>query len=146
MKGFPGVKAYQDYCRANVIEKGYILLNPVTKHKVFCQDWELFNEIKTNMKEDPSYWEVYQEAKRNKDWESDIIKEVKFYNRTKSNMCKHAIDYRIQGRGSMCFKLSSILFFNWILDNNLFNIVKCCIPVHDESNVECPTNIAEKVS
>lgn len=146
MKGFPGVKAYQDYCRANVVQKGYILLNPVTKHKVFCKDWELFNEISNEMQNDPSYWAVYNQAKKDKEWDSDIIREVRFYNRTKSEMCKHAIDYKIQGRGSMCFKLASIYFFNWIMRNNLFNVVKLCIPVHDETNAECPTEIADKVS
>ena len=61
-----------------------------------------------------------------------IVAEVKHYYKRKTASEKQAIDYRIQGRGSMCFKLSAIKFFNYILKNNLFGIVKCCIPVHDK--------------
>jgi len=31
------------------------------------------------------------------------------------------------------------------VDNGYFNIVKLCIPVHDETNVEAPKEIAETV-
>ena len=40
MKGFPGVKKYQDYCRKEVVNKGYILMNPVTKHRAHIEDWD----------------------------------------------------------------------------------------------------------
>lgn len=46
----------------------------------------------------------------------------------------------------MCFKLSSILLFKWIIKNNYQNIVKICIPVHDELNLEAPDSIAEEVA
>lgn len=45
----------------------------------------------------------------------------------------------------MCFKLSAIKFFNWLRKNNLLFIVKYCVPVHDEHNVEAPDDIAEEV-
>lgn len=46
----------------------------------------------------------------------------------------------------MCFKLSSILLFNWIVSNNYQNIVKMCVPVHDEFNLECPAEMADEVA
>ena len=51
----------------------------------------------------------------------------------------------IQNRGACAFKLSSIKFFNWIIQNNYQNIVKMCIPAHDEFLIECPENMAELV-
>ena len=33
MNGFKGVTAYQDLCRKDVMDKGYLLLNPITKNK-----------------------------------------------------------------------------------------------------------------
>lgn len=51
----------------------------------------------------------------------------------------------IQNRGACCFKLASIKFFNWIVQNNYQNIVKMCVPVHDEFNIECPEEMAEEV-
>ncbi len=146
MKGFPGVKAYQDYCRKDVIDKGYILLNPITKHKSFFYNWPRVEQIRNEMRDNPYYWEEYRAAKKEGDYMSDIVQDTRFFFKEKSQMEKNAIDYRIQGRGSMCFKLSSIYFFKWIIKNNLFDIVKCCIPVHDESNVEAPEEMAETVS
>lgn len=52
----------------------------------------------------------------------------------------------IQSRGSAIFKIAAINFFNWIVQNNLFNKVKMCIPVHDEFNIEAPEDIAEEVA
>lgn len=38
------------------------------------------------------------------------------------------------------------MLFDWVVDNGYFNIVKFCIPVHDEINVECPKEMAQEVS
>lgn len=46
----------------------------------------------------------------------------------------------------MCFKLSGIFLFKWIIKNNLQNKVKICIPVHDEFNIEAPEDMAEEVA
>ena len=46
----------------------------------------------------------------------------------------------------MCFKFASIKLFRWICENNYQNIVKMCVPVHDEFNLECPKEIAEEVT
>ena len=130
MKGFPGVKKYQDYCRMSVMRDGYILLNPITKHKAFIYDFDELKEVQEKMK-DPEYWKEYR-YERDNYVQDGIVAEVKHYYKRKTASEKQAIDYRIQGRGSMCFKLSAIKFFNYILKNNLFGIVKCCIPVHDK--------------
>ena len=41
MKTFQGIKRYQAYCRKVVMEKGYILMNPVFKHRahIFDAEW-----------------------------------------------------------------------------------------------------------
>lgn len=44
----------------------------------------------------------------------------------------------------MCFKLSGILLFKWIVKNNYQSIVKLCVPAHDEWDCECPANMAEE--
>ena len=36
--------------------------------------------------------------------------------------------------------------FKWVVDNGYFNIVKFCIPAHDEINIEAPESIAEEVA
>lgn len=46
MNGFPGVKLYQFKQRKFVMENGYILLNPKTRHKAFIYDYADLCEIK----------------------------------------------------------------------------------------------------
>lgn len=46
----------------------------------------------------------------------------------------------------MTFKLAMIKLFNWVIDNKYQNIVKFCAFVHDETNIECPEEMAEEVA
>lgn len=45
--------------------------------------------------------------------------------------------------GACITKLACVKFFNWIVDNNLFNIVKLVAVVHDEICIEYPKNISK---
>ena len=144
MKGFPGVKRYQDFCRKDVMQKGYILLNPITRHKAYIFDFEELKSIEKRF-QDEGFWEYYNEMKGTYP-ECDTVKDVKHYFKRKSASEKQSINYRIQGAGAMCFKLFSIKLFNWLKKNNLLFTVKYCIPVHDEANLEAPEEISEQVA
>ena len=144
MQGFPGVRDYQDYCRMAVMRDGYILENPVTGHKAFIENWNELSVLQEEMK-DGEFWEEYR-AMKAVDPSSDICMRVRSYYRQKAELEKASINYRIQNRGSMCSKLAGILFFNYILKNNLQNKVKICLQAHDEWNVEAPEEIAEEIA
>ena len=143
MEGFPGIKRYQDYCRAAVMRDGYILLNPLTGHRAHIYDAEELKETHNKMQE-PGFWEYYQNV-RKRNPQDEIVQEVKHYMQRKAASEKQSINYRIQNRGAMCFKLSSIKLFNWIVDHKLIDKVKMCVPAHDEFNLECPAAIKEQV-
>ena len=131
MKGFPGVKKYQDFCRKDVMEKGYILLNPKTGHKAYIYDYEELMDIKKQMSSPEWSWEEYRNLKMN-DPNNPKVQMVRRYFKRKSSSEKQSINYRIQGTGALCFKLASILLFKYLRDNNLLFKVKFCIPVHDK--------------
>lgn len=143
MEGFPGIKRYQDYCRMAVMRDGYILLNPLTGHRAHIYDAEELKETRSKMQE-PGFWEYYQNA-RKRNPQDEIVQEVRHYMQRKAASEKQSINYRIQNRGAMCFKLSSIKLFNWIVDHKLIDKVKMCVPAHDEFNLECPVAIKEQV-
>ena len=143
MEGFPGIKRYQDYCRMAVMRDGYILLNPLTGHRAHIYDAEELKETHRKMQE-PGFWEYYQNA-RKRNPQDEIVQEVRHYMQRKAASEKQSINYRIQNRGAMCFKLSSIKLFNWIVDHKLIDKVKMCVPAHDEFNLECPAAIKEEV-
>lgn len=144
MNGFKGVKAYQDYCRKDVMEKGYILLNPITGHKAYIYDFADLKRIQDKF-DDPAFWQYYREMKKSNP-SCKTVQDVKRYFKRKSASEKQSINYRIQGTGALCFKLASIYFFNYLLKENLLFKVKYCIPVHDEINAEAPQEIATLIA
>lgn len=144
MKGFPGVSRYQDFCRADVMRKGYILLSPVTGHKSYIPDWEFLHSMQIEMKEDPDFWDNYRYDKSHK-IQSDLVYNVRRYFKLKSQYEKASINYRIQGAGALCFKLASIKLFRYLESNNLLFIVKYCVPAHDELNIECPKEMTKDI-
>ena len=138
MKGFPGMKDYQDYCRKDVMERGYIQMNNVTGAKCFAHDWDQLSKIKEEMA-DHSFWKLFRN-------DPFLMDDFKYYKKRQEELGKQSINYRIQNRGACCFKLATMIFFNWIVKHKLLGIVKMCIPVHDEMNVEAPDNIANNVA
>lgn len=144
MTGFPGIYKYQQYCRKEVLCKGYILMNPVLGHRAHIYDgeWQKRMFLKTLSREDMSYyWQMRKESPN-----CDTVREMKRFNTRKSTSEKQSINYRIQNRGACCMKLALIKFFNWIVSKNYQDIVKICALVHDEINVECPKSLEEEVS
>lgn len=144
MATFSGIKRYQDYCRKVVMEKGYILMNPVFKHRAHIFDAEWMFRMQRKFKEE-GFWPYYNEMKRDAP-SCETVQSVKKYFKRKSDSERQSINYRIQNRGACCFKLAMIKLFNWIKSNNYLNVVKICTVVHDEINLEAPEAIAEEVS
>ena len=144
MESFPGIKAYQDYCKQSVFKDGYILICPQTGHKAYFDYIDKLIEIQQMMRQ-KNFWEKYKFEKRNYP-DSEYVKNVKFFYKTKTQYEIAATNYRIQGRGAVIFKLSMIYFWNYIINNNLINIVKLLIPPYDECNIECPEEMADKIS
>lgn len=144
MEAFPGIKRYQDYCRRDIMAKGYILMNPVVKHRAHIFDYPVLKKTMDKMN-DRSFMDYYWDMKKHSPY-CDTVQEVKKFNVRKSASERQAINYRIQNRGACCFKLASIKFFNWIVQHNYQNIVKMCAPVHDEWNIECPESMKDEVA
>lgn len=92
MEGFPGIKRYQDYCRAAVMRDGYILLNPLTGHRAHIYDAEELKETHNKMQE-PGFWEYYQNV-RKRNPQDKIVQEVRHYMQRKAASEKQSINYR----------------------------------------------------
>ena len=143
MKGFNGLKRYQDFRRKDWVDKGYILINPVTGHKAFIYDYSALMEDKKWM--NSLDWNYYREMKK-EDPSCYTVQRVKNYFKRKADTDKQSGNYPIQGTGAIIFRVAATYFWYEILNHNWFNIVKMCIPVHDEFDVEAPKEIAEEVA
>lgn len=144
MKAFPGIKRYQDYCRREVMRRGYILMNPVLGHRahIYDAEWQQRMQEKLSDREFMSYyWQMRKESPY-----CDTVMEVRKFNMRKSSSERQSINYRIQNRGACCFKLASIKLFNWIVSHGYQDKVKMCVPAHDEWNLECPESMKDEVA
>lgn len=94
MLGFPGIKRYQDYCRAAVMRDGYILLNPLTGHRAHIYDAEELQETHEKMLK-PGFWEYYQNARKSNP-RDEIVQEVRHYMQRKAASEKQSINYRME--------------------------------------------------
>lgn len=119
MSGFDGLCRYQKNQRDFVNRYGYIILNKLglRAHIYDFSDWEYLKQ--NNPRE---------------------------YRQRKAASEKQAINYKIQGSGAAMWKLAMVKIFNYIKKNNYLNIVKLCVPVHDEVNLEAPENIADEIA
>lgn len=144
MSGFTGLKKYQDFRRKDWFDKGYILLNPLTGHKAFIYDWETLKQYQQDFKAE-GFWDKYRELKQHSP-KAEEVQKVKTFFKRKSDSEKQSINYPIQATGSMCLRYSMIAFWDYIVKNNLQNVVKICVAPYDEINCEAPEAIAEDVA
>lgn len=143
MSGFSGLKRYQDFRRKDWLDKGYILLNPLTGHKVHIYDFE-------DLKEDQKWlktldWDYYREMKKS-DPSCYTVQRVKNFFKKRSTWDRKSINFPIQATGSMCLRVSLINFFEYLRKNDLLFKVLICVTPYDEINCEAPEDIAEDIA
>jgi len=143
MRGFKGLKKYQDFRRKDWFDKGYILLSPLTGHKAYIYDYQELVDLKEWMK--TIDWSMYRALKVNCP-EADIVQKVRKFFKRKAASEKQSINYPIQAAGSMCLRVSLILFFEYLREHDLLFKVKLCVTPYDEVNCEAPDNIADEIA
>lgn len=142
-KGFKGVAAYQSYQRKIVMQLGYINTCPEVGFRAHIYDFDKLSA--TQNKFGKEFWDHYRKLKA-EDPSHELVEEVRHYFKRKSASERQSINYPIQSRGSAIFKICAVNLFKWVMDNNLFGVVKFCIPAHDEFNIEAPEEMAEEVA
>lgn len=142
-KGFKGVDAYQAKQRKLVMQLGYIDECPEVGYRAYIYDFESLNN--TQSKFNSEFWDKYRSLKSMSP-SDPLVEEVRHYFKRKSASERQSVNYPIQSRGSAIYKIAMINFFKWVVDNNLFKVVKFCIPCHDETNLEAPEDLAEEVA
>lgn len=140
MKGFKGIKEYQDKQREFVKTHNYIILNDLVPYRRYIPNYNRLQDIKKDFTSD--FWDYYKIIK-NKSINGDFItnvdnrllEKVKYYFKEKSNIEKYAINSKCQGSGAVMLKIACILFWKYLIKNNLLNKVKILILAHDKQFV-----------
>lgn len=144
MKGFNGLKQYQDKRKRDWWEKGYIDLNPTVGYKAYIYDYEYLKKLKDSFNE-PGFWDHYRDMKKI-DPNSYTVQKVKEFFKRKADSDRQSVNYPIQHTGALCYKVSMVNFFEYLRQNNLLFKVLITITPYDEINCEAPADIAETIA
>lgn len=140
MKGFSGISRFQEKEKKFVVTHGYILISPVTGHKSYWWDWKYWKRRQQSFTQE--FWEEYRNF--HKGTGDAIARKVSTHFKAKTKYEKNACNSPLQGSGACIFKIFNKMYFDWVVDNSYFNIIKFCIPVHDEINIEVPDSLVER--
>lgn len=136
-KGFAGITKFKEKGSKFVRNNGYILITPVTGHKMYWWDWEQWKEEGKQFTQE--FWERYRQY--HKGTNDDVAQMVRRHFQVQSKYDRMALNTPTQGSGACIIKTAAINLFKWIIQNNRFGQVKLCAMVHDELLVEIPKEL-----
>ena len=145
-EAFPGLKSYFKKAAAQPVKDGYVLINNVTGRKSYIDFYKDFKRLDERI--DSDFWTTYRAEKaKNSDLFNHELKPlVRDYFRKKGMIERRGLNFPIQGSAADMTKLALCYIFDWILENNYFNIVKIVQVTHDEIGCEAPEELAEDVA
>lgn len=139
LTGFPGIAKFKAEGSKAVREKGYVLMCKHTGHKMYWWDHDKWLQRQKTFTQE--FWEEYRN--KHKGTGDAIALEVREHFQAASKWDRMALNAPTQNTGICILKSAMTDFFNWIVDNNLFNQVKIVALVHDEANIEYPNSRPE---
>lgn len=136
-KGFPGIAAYKIKGSKSVREKGYVTLCPITGHKTYWWDHNVW--IKRQQSFTQAFWEDYR--LNHKGTGDSVAEEVREHFQAASKWDRKALNSPTQGLGAVILKDSQIQMFHWVVSNGYFGKILLVNLTHDEANWEFPKEI-----
>ena len=138
-EGFKGTAEFARKASKFVREHGYVLINPITGHKMYWWDWKQWKERSKKFTQE--FWEDYK--KNHKGTGDEVAKEVSVHFKAASKWDRMGRNAPCQGTSAIMTKTALINLFKYILENNLFGVVKIVAVVHDEISIEYPETMPE---
>lgn len=138
-EGFKGTIEFAKKGSAFVRKNGYILICPITGHRMYWWDHKEWLERQKSFT--PEFWEEYRQY--HKGTTSDVALKVKMHFKAASKYDRLARNSPAQGTSAIMTKEAVTNIFNWIVDNGYFSKILCCALVHDETCWEYPKELEE---
>ena len=138
-KGFPKMTAYFKYVTKETMKNGYILIDKISKRKVYLSNHEEFKALDALTKEE-GFWDSYRANKQ------AYKTEVQRYFILKGEIERASQNYPIQGTSGSITKLAGIYLKEELIKQNLYDKVLIVNIVHDEIVCETSPEYANQVS
>ncbi len=143
LKGMPGMAAFKKKTGKFLKENGYIIINPITGHRVYWPEWASWKAVEDRF--DRTFWDNYNTMhKGTGDATARMVK-----NHMKQGhdwFGKNVLNYPIQGGSAIVLKQAAADWFKWVVENGYFGKILFCVFVHDEIDAECPEELSEMFS
>lgn len=137
-EGFSGTAEFAKKGSKFLRERGYVLINPITGHKMFWWDFKQWKDRQNSFTKE--FWEDYKKHKGTGD---SVENMVKMHFKAAAKWDRMVRNGPCQGTGAIIMKTALTELFNWIVLNNYFNIVHICCCVHDEICCDYPETIVD---
>ena len=138
-EGFKGTTEFAKKGSAFVRKNGYILMCPLTGHRMYWWDHDKWLERQKSFTQE--FWEEYRNI--HKGTGDAIAQEVSMHFRAASKFDRLARNAPPQGTSAVMTKEATTNIFHWIVKNGYFGKILCCALVHDETNWEYPEEVKE---
>lgn len=138
-KGFSGVSEFAKRGSKFVREHGYIVINPITGHKLYWWDWKHWKERQNTFTQD--FWEDYR--LNHKGTGDSIAQMVREHFQAAGKYDRMARNSVTQGTGAIIMKTAIRSLFDWVIENKMFGKVHLCCCVHDEIVCDYPKELTD---
>lgn len=138
-KEFKGMADFARRGSAFVRQNGYIVICPITGHKLFWHDHDKWLERQKSFTRE--FWEDYRE--NHKGTGDKVAVMVRQHFQAAGKYDRAARNVVTQGTGAIIMKEAMTMLFNWIVERNLFDKVHICCSVHDELCCDFPQELTD---
>lgn len=136
---FYGIAEFAKRGSKFVREHGYIIICPITGHKMYWWDHKEWLERQKSFT--PEFWEEYKLF--HKGTGDDVARMVRQHFQASGKYDRMARNVVTQGTGAIIMKDAMTELFNYIVDNNYFGKIEISASVHDELNCIYPDQLEE---
>lgn len=133
-RAFIGMSSFAKKGSRFVRSHGYILINPITGHKMYWWDWDRWKERQQSFTQE--FWEDYR--LHHKGTGDAVAIEVRQHFQAAGKYDRLARNSVTQGTGAIIMKTAMTWLFQWIVNNNFFGVIHICASVHDEICCDYP--------
>ena len=137
--GFAGIAKFKEKGSKFVREHGYVLMNPITGHKMYWWDWDKWKATQESY--NSKFWDEYK--LKHKGTGDFVEQEVRQHFKAAAKWDRMALNAPTQNTGVDILKTAATDLFNWIIDNGYFGKILLCALVHDEQLLEFPKELKD---
>lgn len=135
---FPKLEAYFKEGHKFVRENGYIVIDPITRRRSYFPFYDKYLKLHKEVENFKLKQRQDKNAKLDKSIWSDYYTLRGIMERTSQN-------YRIQGLAASMTKIALVLFYEYLLQHDLFDDVEIILVLHDEIVVMAKDDLVERI-